>query len=74
VKAGLDAIEVHHSDHPPELRLELHRFATRHALLETGGSDFHSDDDRDRPLGGVTLPAADFSRLEGAARNRARHC
>ncbi len=73
VKAGLDAIEVHHSEHPPELRLELHRFATRHALLETGGSDFHGDEDRDRPLGGVTLPAADFSRLEGAASNRARH-
>lgn len=70
VKAGLDAIEVHHSDHPPELRLELHTFASRYALLETGGSDFHGDEDRDRPLGGVTLPAADFSRLEGASRNR----
>lgn len=71
VSAGLDAIEVHHSDHTVELRHELHAFAARHALLETGGSDFHGDEDRDRPLGGVTLPAADFSRLEAAA--HARH-
>ena len=70
VKAGLDAIEVHHSDHILELRHELHMYATRHGLLETGGSDFHGDEDRDRPLGGVTLPAADFSRLEAAAHAR----
>jgi predicted metal-dependent phosphoesterase TrpH len=70
VDAGLDAIEVHHSDHPPQLRHELQEFAGRHSLLQTGGSDFHGDDDRDRPLGGVTLPAADFDRLEAAAHAR----
>jgi predicted metal-dependent phosphoesterase TrpH len=73
VSAGLDAIEVHHSDHPPELRQELHMFAARHGLLETGGSDFHGDEDRKRPLGAVTLPAAAFARLEAAARTRRAH-
>lgn len=69
--AGLDAIEVHHSDHSPETRQDLHAFATRHALLATGGSDFHGDEDRQRPLGVVALPAVDFARLEASV--RARH-
>lgn len=41
--AGLDAIEVYHSDHGPaecELYLGL---AARHGLMITGGSDFHGD-------------------------------
>lgn len=41
--AGLNAIEVYHSDHGPrevELYLDL---ARRYGLLITGGSDFHGD-------------------------------
>jgi len=39
--AGLDAIEVYHSDHSPEdVRLYL-ELAHRHDLMITGGSDFH---------------------------------
>lgn len=41
--AGLDAIEVYHSDHSAaqcELYLSL---AARHGLMITGGSDFHGD-------------------------------
>lgn len=69
--AGLDAIEVYHSDHTPAVRHELQAFAAHNKLLATGGSDFHGDDDsRDRPLGGATLPAEDFARLEAAARTR----
>ena len=68
VERGLDAIEVYHSDHPPDVRLELAAFASEHDLLVTGGSDFHGDDGRDRALGGVTLPAAEFARLKTAAR------
>jgi predicted metal-dependent phosphoesterase TrpH len=70
VDAGLDGIEVYHSDHPPAVRAELAVFAARHRLLVTGGSDYHGDDGRDRPLGGVTLPAADFARLRDAAERR----
>ncbi len=69
-KGGLDAVEVFHSDQPPALQHELQGFAARHQLLVTGGSDFHGDDGRDRPLGGVTLPPEDFDRLEAAARTR----
>ena len=70
VEAGLDGVEVYHSDHPPVVRAELSVFAARHRLLVTGGSDFHGDDSRDRPLGGITLPAADFARLRDAAARR----
>ena len=70
VDRGLDAVEVYHSDHPPDVRQELAAFASEHHLLLTGGSDFHGDDGRGRPLGGVTLPLADFARLRDAATAR----
>lgn len=71
VDAGLDAVEVYHSDHAPDLRQELAAFAAERHLLVTGGSDFHGDDGRERPLGGVTLPAAEFARLRDAASQQA---
>jgi predicted metal-dependent phosphoesterase TrpH len=72
VAGGLDGIEVYHSDHPPPVRAELAVFAARHRLLVTGGSDFHGDDGRDRQLGGVTLPASDFARVQDALSARRR--
>jgi predicted metal-dependent phosphoesterase TrpH len=64
---GLDAVEVYHSDHSPEVRQELAAFTAAHNLLVTGGSDFHGDEDsRDRPLGGTTLPSFEFDRLRAA--------
>lgn len=68
VGAGLDAVEVYHSDHSAEVIRDLQQFAAEQRLLVTGGSDFHGDDSRDRPLGRVTLPAADFDRLRSARR------
>ena len=61
--AGLDAIEVFHSDHSPDTQRQLQAFAAEHDLLVTGGSDYHGDDSRDRPLGRSTLPAAELERL-----------
>jgi predicted metal-dependent phosphoesterase TrpH len=70
VDARLDAIEVYHSDHTSELQQELLAFAVEHDLLVTGGSDFHGDDSRDRPLGRTTLPRDEFNRLREAAPRR----
>jgi predicted metal-dependent phosphoesterase TrpH len=39
--AGLNAIEVYHSDHSPQHVALYLALAKRHALLITGGSDFH---------------------------------
>jgi len=63
VDDGLDAIEVYHPDHLPETQRELMAFATRRRLLVTGGSDYHGEDQPDRPLGRSTLPAEAFERL-----------
>lgn len=38
---GLDGIEVHYSDHHPELTQTLLKLARRYDLLIFGGSDFH---------------------------------
>jgi predicted metal-dependent phosphoesterase TrpH len=39
--AGLDAVEVYHSDHTSEQVQSYLALARRHGLLMTGGSDFH---------------------------------
>jgi len=63
VSQSLDAIEVFHSDHPAEARRHLQEFAAEHRLLMTGGSDFHGDTSRDRPLGRSVLPRDAYDRL-----------
>jgi predicted metal-dependent phosphoesterase TrpH len=68
VGAGLDAIELYHPDHTPEMMRDLRQFAVEHGLLVTGGSDFHGDDSRGRPLGRSTLPTVEFERLTAARR------
>jgi predicted metal-dependent phosphoesterase TrpH len=41
LEAGIDGIEVWHSQHDAELRRRLLRLVDRHGLLATGGSDYH---------------------------------
>ncbi len=38
---GLYALEVYHSEHDPETTQRLEALAQKHALLMTGGSDYH---------------------------------
>ena len=74
--AGLDAIEVYHSDHDHEAEREYIRVADRFALGVSGGSDFHGDSStaperaRRSTLGVVHLPAAAFADLESRAKRR----
>jgi 3',5'-nucleoside bisphosphate phosphatase len=64
--AGLDAIEVWHSDHSPEQQHYYAALADRLGLARSGGSDYHGDGlHRACRLGGVQLPAEEFARLEG---------
>jgi hypothetical protein len=39
--AGLLALEIYHSDHPPELQAHYRQLAQELDLIPTGGSDFH---------------------------------
>lgn len=41
VKEGLVAVEVYHPDHGPASRRFYKRFAQKHGLISTGGSDAH---------------------------------
>lgn len=68
--AGLDAIEVFHSDHDASMVERYTDVARRFDLLVTGGSDFHGDPTHGVAPGAAGLPAAEWARLSGA---RARH-
>ena len=63
IEAGLDAIEVYHSDHTPEAQRTYQRIAERHGVAITGGSDFHGDESRRNMLGLISLPADAFATL-----------
>jgi predicted metal-dependent phosphoesterase TrpH len=66
--AGLDAIEVYHSDHDKATVERYHRMASELGLLMTGGSDFHGDPTHGIEPGTSTLPAAEWQRLNAARR------
>jgi predicted metal-dependent phosphoesterase TrpH len=51
VPAGIDGIEVWHSQHDPELRRSLAELVQRRGLLATGGSDYHGRHKPDVHLG-----------------------
>lgn len=69
--AGLDALEVWHSDHAPEQAAHYSAMAERIGLARSGGSDYHGDGvHRACRIGAVALPAAEFARLEARAGGR----
>jgi predicted metal-dependent phosphoesterase TrpH len=70
--AGLDAIEVYHSDHGVTEIARYGDLARRLNLLASGGSDFHGDPSHGLTPGGATLPAADWERLSAARHRHAR--
>ena len=67
--AGLDALEVYHSDHDPLLVARYAQRARELGLLLTGGSDYHGDPSHGREPGSVTLPPGEWQRLRGARPN-----
>jgi predicted metal-dependent phosphoesterase TrpH len=74
VDAGLDAIEVCHSDHDASTEARYRRAAADLGVLVCGGSDFHGDNGhRSAALGVVTLPLVDYERLRDRAAARGRH-
>ena len=79
VAAGLDAIEVYHSDHSPEQQRAYAGIARTQGLARSGGSDYHGESVADGPgrpkratLGRVFLPADAFRELEARADRRSR--
>ena len=64
VAAGLDAIEVYHTDHDAAAIDRYHAFARRYNLAVSGGSDFHGDASHGAAApGAVSLPIEEYERL-----------
>ncbi len=64
---GLDAVEVRHPTHDPDVRARLAGLARELDLAPTGGSDWHGDEDDMDPsarLGGQRVPLAWLEDLE----------
>jgi predicted metal-dependent phosphoesterase TrpH len=61
--AGADAIEAYHSDHDEQATMRYLALAARHALLVTGGSDYHGDHTHAPAPGCVSLPREWYERL-----------
>lgn len=70
-EAGLDGLEVYHSEHDAEASARYRQLADSLRLAATGGSDYHGDDRAERTrLGRVTMPEDDFERLQERVRGR----
>jgi predicted metal-dependent phosphoesterase TrpH len=68
---GLDALEAHYIEHPPEAVTHYRELAASLGLAVSGGSDYHGDVryGPQRP-GDVVLPREAFEQLEAAATRR----
>ena len=70
VAAGLDALEVYHSDHDADTVSRYAALADRLGTLRSGGSDFHGDPGYPLTVGSVSLPPEHWDRLRTAAQHR----
>lgn len=62
--AGLDALEVYHTDHDESVTARYFDLARRHGLAISGGSDYHADEVHGgRGPGSVTLPRQHYDEL-----------
>lgn len=64
VAAGLRGIEAYYGEHSPEMTASCLALAAAHALIPTGGSDFHGRGEHGADLGGVFVPPETIERLE----------
>jgi predicted metal-dependent phosphoesterase TrpH len=65
VDAGLESLEVCHSDHDEATERRYREVAARHRLAISGGSDYHGDlGHRASALGRVTISDVEFGALE----------
>ncbi len=68
IDAGLQALEVYHPDHSPDVTAHYCAVAQAAGIAVTGGSDYHADGTHGALApGAVTLPRREFERLEALA-------
>lgn len=66
VDAGLDAVEVYHSDHDAAQVMRFASLADDLNILRTGGSDFHGDPHSPVTIGCSSLPPEHWERLRAS--------
>ena len=72
VDAGMEALEVFHSEHDGAAQAHYLALAGHYGLVATGGSDYHGEGvRRSEFFGRMTLPPEHFDRLERRASRRA---
>lgn len=62
-QAGLAGIEIQHPSHTLKLKTELELYCKKHHLLQTGGSDFHTERTRYGGLGSQNVPYLYFEKI-----------
>ena len=62
-KAGLEGIEVDHTDHDAHARELLTELGARTGLIRTGSSDYHGTGKTGHDLGSATTRASAFDEL-----------
>ena len=63
-RVGLVGIEVYYNNYTPRTTQYLASLAHKHALVATGGSDYHGmDNATETPIGGVAIPPEGVKRL-----------
>lgn len=62
-RKGLAGIEVYYNNYSPKTIQYLASLARKHALVATGGSDYHGISASETPIGGVTIPPECVDRL-----------
>jgi predicted metal-dependent phosphoesterase TrpH len=68
VAAGLAGLECYYGEHSPEMTARYLELARAHALVPTGGSDFHGRGDHGVDLGAVFVPPETIEMLESRRR------
>ncbi|MDM8000990.1 MAG: PHP domain-containing protein [Dehalococcoidia bacterium] len=72
-RVGLVGLEVYYNNYPRETIQHLASMAHKHALVATGGSDFHGlDEATETPIGGVAIPPECVERLRALNKRRSR--
>ena len=70
-RVGLIGMEVYYNNYPPRTTQYLASLAHKHALIATGGSDYHGiDNATETPIGGVAIPPEGVDRLLALNRRR----
>ncbi|MCX6826303.1 MAG: PHP domain-containing protein [candidate division Zixibacteria bacterium] len=65
LELGLDGIEIYHPRHGSRLRREFSNIVINHAILGSGGSDYHGREGRYSMIGSQSVPDEYLTALKG---------